>query len=146
MKPIHLAFVITATALGQTNTAGSPEAAIRQADEAWLSAITSKSVEAAVAAYDPDVLTAGSAMPPARGLEGVRAMWTKLFSRPEFSLFWKTDNVVISDSGTIATVTGTWSQAASSKVSGLFIAVWRKQQDGKWKVLVDAAWNPQPPQ
>ena len=59
MKSVFLALVITATALSQTNTAGNPEAAIRQADESWLSAITSKSVEATVAAYDPDALTAG---------------------------------------------------------------------------------------
>jgi len=146
MKSVFLALVITATALSQTNTAGNPEAAIRQADESWLSAITSKSVEATVAAYDPDALTAGSAMPAARGLGEIRTMWTELFARPGFSLIWKTDKVVVSDSGGIATATGTWSRTASSKGSGLFIAVWRKQQDGKWKVLIDAAWNPQPRQ
>jgi ketosteroid isomerase-like protein len=104
-----------------------------------MKAIASKSVDDAVAMYDPEALTAGSAMPPARGLAAVRAMWAKFFARPDFALNWKTENVVITESGTIATTTAHWS--GSSNSGGPAIAVWRRQPDGKWKVLIDAAWN-----
>jgi ketosteroid isomerase-like protein len=115
------------------------EDTIRQADEAWLKAIASKSVEQTVALYDAEALTAGSAMPPARGLAGIRAMWTELFAQPDFFLTWKTDKVVITDSGTMASSTGTW-RAAKPGTGGPFLAVWRKQRDGQWKVLIDSAW------
>jgi ketosteroid isomerase-like protein len=120
------------------------ESAVRQADEAWMRAIVSKSVDQAVELYDPEVLTAGSAMPPARGLAEVRAMWTKLFAQPGFVLTWKTENVLIADSGSIASSTGTW-RGDKPDATGPFLAVWRKQRDGKWKVLIDSAWYSRTP-
>ena len=49
----------------------TPEAAVRQADEAWAKAVASKSVEQTVALYDAEAVTAGSSMTPARGLAAV---------------------------------------------------------------------------
>ncbi len=134
-----------ATAVASLCQAASPEVAVRQVDEAWAKAIAAKSVEQTVALYDAEALTAGSAMPPARGLDAIRAMWTKLFARPDFSLTWQTDKVTITESGTTACATGSWSRAGSS-TKAPFLAVWRKQPDGKWKVLVDAAWYPPKPE
>jgi ketosteroid isomerase-like protein len=125
--------------------APSPEAAVRQADEPWVKAIASKSVEQTVALYDAEASTAGSAMPPARGLAGIRAMWAKLFAKPNFFLTWKTDKVVVTESGTMASSTGSW-RGAKPNETGPFLAVWRKQRDGAWKVLIDAAWNSRTPE
>jgi ketosteroid isomerase-like protein len=41
----------------------SAEAAIQQADEDWAKAVGAKSAEQTVTFYDPEILTAGSAMP-----------------------------------------------------------------------------------
>ncbi len=133
--------LVVSTTLGQTPATPEPniEAAIRLADEAWMKGIASKSVEQTVAMYDAEVLTAGSAMPPARGLAAIRAMWTRLFAQPDFLLTWKTDKVVITESGTIASSSGTW-RGAKPNATGPFLAVWRKQRDGKWKILIDSAW------
>ncbi len=75
--------VVTAAA-GQAPL--SAEAGIKQADEAWAKAVAAKSVEQTITFYDPEILTAGSAMPPARGIAEIRAMWTKYFADPGFSL------------------------------------------------------------
>jgi ketosteroid isomerase-like protein len=115
------------------------ESAVREADDAWSRAIASKSVDQTVSMYDPEAITAGSAMFPARGVAAFRKNWEKLFAQPDFSLVWKVENVVVTESGTIAYSTGSW-HTADPKVSGPYLAVWRKQPDGQWKVLVDAAW------
>ncbi len=60
----------------------SSESAVRQSDAAWAKAIAALSVAQTAAMYDPEALTAGSAMPPARGLGAIRAMWTQLFAEP----------------------------------------------------------------
>jgi hypothetical protein len=78
-------------------SAPDPESAIRNADEAWAKAIASKSVKDAVSFYDADAVTAGSAMPAARGLAGIEAMWAKLFSQPDFSLNWKADKIAVTE-------------------------------------------------
>jgi ketosteroid isomerase-like protein len=116
----------------------APEAAIRQADEARAKAVASKSVEATCAFYDPEALTAGI-MTPARGLDTVRRMWVESFAQKGFSLAWKVEKIVINESETIAYSSGTWKMAVPNE-TGPYLAVWRKQPDGQWKVLIDTAW------
>jgi ketosteroid isomerase-like protein len=141
MKYVLMFCAFIALALGQqqppTKISQADDMAIRTADEAWAGAIGNKSIEKTVSFYDPEALTAGSAMPPAKGIAAIRAMWTQLFADPGFSLAWKVDKVVVTESQTIGYSSGTWHMGTSS---GPYFAVWRKQPDGKWKVLMDAAW------
>ena len=127
----------------KTAEMSTSEAAIRQADEAWAKASVSKSVEELVTFYDPEAFTAGS-MPPARGLAAVRAMWVKVLAQKGFSLTWKAEKIVTTESETIACSTGTWRNDGMN-AAGPYIAVWRKQPDGQWKVLIDACWYSRPP-
>jgi ketosteroid isomerase-like protein len=149
MKTVVVALYLAAIAIAlhqspQTSVS-TLEAAVRDADESWAKAIASKSVEQTVSSYDAEALTAGSAMPSANGLAAVRAMWTKLFAQPEFSLTWKVNKVAVSESGTIAYSTGIW-RMAGPDATGPYLAVWRKQPDGRWKVLIDGAWRCRLPQ
>jgi ketosteroid isomerase-like protein len=130
-------FIALAQALAIPQTAF--ETAIRNADEAWAKAVIAKSIEQTVAMYDPEALTAGSAMLPARGLAEIRAMWTKYFSDPGFALSWQLEKAVVTESGTIGYSTGNWGIGAKG---GPYLAVWRKS-GGAWKVLIDAAWYSQ---
>jgi ketosteroid isomerase-like protein len=114
------------------------ETAIRNADEAWAKAVEAKAVEQTIACYDSEAMTAGSAMIPAQGLTAIRAMWTTYLLRPGFSLIWKADKILATESGTVAYSTGFWNSGTTAR--NPYIAVWRKQPDGKWKVLIDAAW------
>ena len=121
----------------------SVETAIREADAAWARAVADKSIERTLAFYDSEAATAGSAMFPARGLPAFRDNWAKLFARPDFALTWKADNVVVSESATVAYSAGTWSMPGPNE-NGPYLALWRKQPDGQWKVLIDAAWRAAP--
>lgn len=78
-------------------------------------------------------------MIPTRGLAAVRTMWVEAFAQPDFSLTWKADKVVVIESGTIAYSSGSWCMAGPN-ATGSYLAVWRRQADGQWKVLIDAAW------
>jgi len=120
----------------------SPEMAIRQADEAWAKAAASKSVEEIIPFYDPEIFTAAS-MPPARGQAEIRAMWARLLPQKGFSLTWKAEKIVINESETIACSSGTWRNIGMN-ANGPYLAVWRKQPDGQWKVLIDACWYSNP--
>jgi ketosteroid isomerase-like protein len=126
-------------------SATSAEVAVRQSDEAWAKAIATKSLDQTVAMYDPEAVTAGSAMFPARGVEAFRTNWASLFAQAGFALTWTAEKVVVTDSGTIAYSSGTWRMTGPT-ASGPYLAVWRRQPDGQWKVLVDAAWFARPPE
>ncbi len=124
--------------LAASAAAADPEAALRKADEGWLTAVAAKSVERTLAFYAPGIVTAGSAMFPANGLADIRAGWTKLFAEPGFALAWKTERVAIVKGGSLAYTSGTWTSGPNER--GPFLSVWQKQPDGQWKVVIDAAW------
>ena len=120
-------------------TFAADEAAIREADQAWAKAVAAKSIDQVVSFYDEEIITAGSAMPTVSGLAGIRTMWAGFFAIPKFAITWKVDEVIVLKSGTIAYSKGTW-RSVEPNDAGSYLATWRKQRDGQWKVLVDSAW------
>ncbi len=120
--------------------AQSEAADVRAADSAWARAFATRSVDQVMAFYDPDVMTAGRAMFPARGLAELRAAWVGMFAQPTWQLNWQVDSVAVAPSGTVAYSTGRWRQLSPTTESGVYFAVWKKGADGHWRVLIDAAW------
>ena len=115
-----------------------PEAELRKLDFAWSKAVASKSLDQTMAFYAPDAVTAGSAMFPAYGAADFQKQWSSLFLQPDYALSWKMERVIVTKSGTIAYTSGSW---RSGDGNGPYIAVWQKQNDGQWKVIIDAAWE-----
>ncbi len=117
----------------------SAEEQLRARDAAWLHAIASRSLEDTLPFYDAEATTAGSVMFPAQGLPAFRAAWAKVFANPSFALSWTTEQISFLDSGSLACATGTW-RTPGAEANGPYLALWRRQTDGQWKVLIDAAW------
>ncbi len=120
--------------------AQSDAAVVRAADSAWARAFAARSVDQVISFYDPDAMTAGRAMFPARGLAELRAAWAGLFAQATWQLTWQVDSVAVAPSGTVAYSTGRWRQLGPTPESGVYLAVWKKGADGRWRVLLDAAW------
>ncbi len=113
------------------------EDAVRNADAAWAKAVSSKSVEQTLAFYTADAVTGGSAMFPAHGLNDFRTAWAAAFAERGFALTWKAEKVVVTNNGSIAYSSGTWKDG---KQHGPYLAVWQKQANAQWKVIIDSAW------
>jgi ketosteroid isomerase-like protein len=67
--------------------------------------------------------------------------WTERFSDPSWEVAWQPENVVVADSGELAysfgKVQNTRVENGETKTSkGTYLAVWKKQADGSWKVAV----------
>ncbi len=121
----------------------SAEEQLRARDAAWLKAIVSRSLEETLSFYDAEATTAGSIMFPAHGLPEFREGWAKVFASPSFAISWSSEHISFLDSGSLACATGTW-RTPGTEATGPFLALWRQQVDGQWKVLVDAAWQNPP--
>ena len=134
---VALAVAILCAPHLRNSSSSTSQNAIRAAEKEWGAAIASKSLDRTVRVYAQDAVTAGSAMFRARGIADFRTEWAKQFAQPDFYLTWKTEDVVVTDSGLIGYSSGTWSQGGDH---GPYLAVWQKQQNGEWKVLIDAAW------
>ncbi len=70
-----------------------------------------------------------------------KPFWEKLQPGTDW-LYWQPVYADISTSGDFGYTTGPWSYSKNKKETptafGEYITVWRKQADGKWKILIDA--------
>jgi ketosteroid isomerase-like protein len=78
------------------------------------------------------------------GITKAKPFWEKLQASTDF-LYWQPVYADIASAGDFGYTTGPWSYSKSKKEAptafGEYITVWRKQTDGKWKILIDAGIN-----
>jgi uncharacterized protein (TIGR02246 family) len=121
----------------------TPEArAVRAADEAWASAAASKNVDRMLACYAPDAVFISRTRGLCTGHDALREAWATLFARPGYALTWRATTVAVSRAGDLADSVGAWERQEEQAghvqtMTGTYVAVWKKQADGRWKVAVD---------
>lgn len=76
-----------------------------------------------------------------RGKAQVAAAWKRFFEGPEAPFSWEPDRVEVADSGTLALTSGPVLDARGTRI-GTFNSVWRREADGRWRVLFDKGCPP----
>jgi ketosteroid isomerase-like protein len=136
-------------AVASAQTAESGADGVRAADAAWLKVYSAKDLDKSVAFFDDQ----GSMMSPNDPIATGRAAISKLIAS-DFSfgnLTWQMDKAGVSKSGDLGYTSGRYTfsfkdpsgKAATDK--GKYLAVWKKQADGSWKVLFDMFNTDMPP-
>ena len=80
---------------------------------------------------------------PVVGKDAIRAFYEPAFADPDFSLSWQLTRAEMFPSGDTGYSTGRYElhakDAKGDKVvrHGSYLTVWKKQQDGSWKVVAD---------
>jgi uncharacterized protein (TIGR02246 family) len=119
------------------------EAAIRVASQEWSNAASSRDLEKAVSFYADDATYNPPGAPLAAGKDAIRKVWAGVVAIPGGNLRWVTSKVEVARSGDLAYDTGAYTLTkndASGKpvtAAGKYVVVWKKQADGKWKVIED---------
>src|ERR1700690_4498648 len=78
--------------------------------------------------------------PIATGKQAIRAVWTSLLN-PDTTVSWQVTKADVARSGELAYVMGVYQIVAknpkgkSQEDRGKLVEVWKKQADGKWKVV-----------
>ena len=72
----------------------------------------------------------------ARGAKEVAERWKGFFEGPQAPFSWAPEAVEVLDSGTLAMSSGPV-RDPSGKRTGTFNSVWRREADGKWKIVLD---------
>jgi ketosteroid isomerase-like protein len=73
---------------------------------------------------------------PTRGKAAVAADWKPLFEKPAAPFSWEPETVEVLDSGTLAISSGPVKRPDGTP-SGTFNSIWRREQDGVWRVVFD---------
>ena len=71
-----------------------------------------------------------------RGHTEVAAAWKKLFEGARAPFSWSPEQVEVLDSGTLAFSSGPVLDPKGNRV-GTFNSVWRREADGRWRVVFD---------
>lgn len=142
-----IGFALAATSLAQR----SQDAAevLKQADVDFAKATAEKGIEGWVSYFAED----GMQVTPEgniRGHAAIREYMGPAFANPDFALAWKPTAADISQSGDLGYTTGTYeshgkdAQGKAVVRTGRYVTIWKKQPDGKWRVVVDIG-NPDAP-
>ena len=76
-----------------------------------------------------------------RGRAQVAAGWKRFYEGPQAPFSWSPERVEVLDSGTLALSTGPVFDPQGKRV-GTFISTWRREADGKWRVIFDKGCPP----
>lgn len=122
------------------------EAAIRQADEAWVKAAQTKQIPAWLAYYTDDILF----MPPndkiAKTKDDITKYLGQMMILPGLKVTWQPVKIEAARSGDIAYDHGTYELTFEDPNGnpitdkGKYLEIWKKQADGSWKCSADM-WN-----
>ena len=125
---------------------------LRDLDAQWSKTAGTNDVDATVAYYSDDASLLPPNAPIVNGKQAIRAAWAALLA-PGVSLSWQSDKVEASRSSDLAYMTGTYTMSTKQSLSkapvteqGKYVEVWKKQADGKWKVVADIFNSDQPEQ
>jgi uncharacterized protein (TIGR02246 family) len=113
--------------------------AVRAADIAWGKTGEAKDIDGMTSVFAEDaVILWGSDF---NGRTYWRNFWMERFSDPSREVSWQPENVVVADAGELAysigKVQNTGEEDGETKTrTGLYVAIWKKQADGSWKIVV----------
>lgn len=75
-----------------------------------------------------------------RGKAAVIAGWKQLYESEKAPFSWKSGDVEVLDSGKLAHSSGPVFDS-QGKQTGTFNSIWRREADGRWKVVFDKGCN-----
>ena len=135
--------VLVVSGCAQKVDVEAERATLRNADAEWSNVTGAKDVDGFVAA----VAENGSILPPntpiLTGSEAIRQWTSELVANPGFAVSWQPTTVEVSTAGDLGYTVGTYEltlhDVKGNPVTdrGKYVTVWKKQPDGKWKVVAD---------
>ncbi len=138
--PLLLAF-LPAPALGETSPTNAELAAqVRAAEAAFAKSMADRDHAAFVAQLSDEALFFSRAG-VLRGKEAVAAGWKPYYEGPKAPFSWAPEQVEVIDSGTLALSSGPVRDPEGKQI-GVFSSIWRRESDGRWRVLFDKGCPP----
>ncbi len=78
-----------------------------------------------------------------RGRQAVADGWKRLFEGPQAPFSWEPETVEVLASGTLGLSTGPVFDPQGKRI-GTFNSIWRREADGKWRIIFDHGCPPCP--
>lgn len=124
------------------DTRAADESAVKDQDAQWAKAAGANDLEGAVSYYTDDASLLAPNAPIATGKQAIRVVWQGLLN-PDSTVSWQVTKAEAARSGELAYVMGVYQitpkteKGKAMEDHGKLVEVWKKQSDGKWKVVAD---------
>ncbi len=141
--PRRVLFSITAAILILAAPLAADEAAdeLRAAEVAFAASVADRDAERFASFIDEEAVFIGATV--LRGREAITQAWSVFLAEGGPDLVWQPELVEVRSDGLglsrgpySLTTTGT--DGTRSTTTGTFTSIWRRQADGRWKVVFDA--------
>ncbi|HYN82571.1 MAG TPA: SgcJ/EcaC family oxidoreductase [Gemmatimonadaceae bacterium] len=119
------------------------EAAIKEADAEFFTAVNARNAAAAAETYSDDAVYMEAGSPAITGKDAIRKHLENLVKLPQLAMSGEAIDIKFSDDGTVAYETGKYSLGYADakgnpvKDEGKYLIVWRKF-DGTWKTVAES--------
>jgi ketosteroid isomerase-like protein len=120
-------------ASGETNAELKEQ--VRQTEIAFAKTMADRDAAAFASFLDAETIFMSGGW-ATRGAKQVAERWKGYFEGAQAPFSWAPEFVEVLDSGALAMSSGPV-RAASGKRTGTFNSVWRREADGKWKIVLD---------
>lgn len=138
------ALLLAGCGAGQpADTRADHEREIRALAAEWSSAAEARHAEHFASFYADDGMLPLPGAPAIRGREAIEAAVRQMMAAPGFHLTFAPESVEVARSGDLAAEKGAYrfttndAQGYPKTEAGKYVVVWKKQADGRWKVLYD---------
>jgi ketosteroid isomerase-like protein len=133
---LALAWVACTAACAPSVNVEQERNALLALDREWSQ--TTKDMNKFISYYAPDATAHPQGMPSATGPAAITDVFTKMAAIPGFSLRWTPVRADVSAAGDVGYTVGTYEASMNGATEkGKYVAVWKKQSDGTWKVKED---------
>ena len=126
--------------------------ALKDTEAQWNKDFESKDPAKLAAHYADDAVLMNSGAPASKGKAAIQKMLTEMVGDASLSLKFESDRVEVSKSGEMAYTQGHYTMTMTDPATkaptsdhGSYVTVYRKQADGSWKAVQDAAISEVPP-
>jgi uncharacterized protein (TIGR02246 family) len=122
---------------------------LMKVDREWAQAAATRDLERIVSYWTDDAVIYTPGEAAVAGKEAIRKYVGASLALPGFAISWTPTGAEVSKSGDLGYTIGTnaitlpVARGGRTTVEGRYVTVWRKEQDGRWRCVIDT-WNPAP--
>jgi len=143
MRATLMALAVQLPALAAAPAGTAPAAdAVRETERAFAQTMADRSFERFASFISDEAVFFGDNR-VLRGTAEVAAAWKAFFGDPQAPFSWAPDKVEVLDSGGLAFSSGPVFDPKGQRI-GTFNSVWRKEADGRWRIVFDKGCPPCP--
>ncbi len=121
-------------------TVATLAAEVRAAESAFAATMAARDLDAFTAFIADEAVFVGG-RGALRGAQAVREGWSPFFTGDDAPFAWQPELVEVLDSGTLALSSGPVF-GPDGRRAGTFNSVWRREADGRWRVVFDKGCPP----